>query len=312
MTKELLLFEPVFKERIWGGDALKKHFNYDIPSSHTGECWAISAHPHGESVVRQGRFKGYSLSELWTKHRELFGNIPGDQFPILTKILDAKTNLSVQVHPDDDYANKNEKGAYGKTECWYVIDCKKDAELILGHHANSKEEMISMIENNEWDLFLRKISIHPGDFIFVPSGTVHAICEGTLILETQQSSDVTYRLYDYDRKDTNRQVRELHIEKSMDVINVPYKDTPLHSVILNLENLQIKTFIETEYFSVQEWRLSGVSTIKYPDLPLIVSVLEGKATINETEVNKGDHFIIPSDYGEIFLQGHAKFIVSFI
>lgn len=312
MTKELLLLEPVFQERIWGGDTLKRKFNYKIPSSTTGECWAVSAHKHGESIIRQGRFKGYSLSQLWNKHRYLFGNMPGEEFPILTKILDARSDLSVQVHPNDDYANKHENGSYGKTECWYVIDCKNDAELILGHKAKSSEEMVAMIENSEWDQFLQKIPILPGDFVFVPSGTVHAICEGTMILETQQSSDVTYRLYDYDRKDKDGNLRELHIQKSLEVINVPHKKTPFNPSIIKKKNLTIKTFIETEYFTVQEWLIEGSSELIEDNHPLIVSVLEGAAMIDGTNVNKGDHFIVPYNYGELSIDGHAKLIVSYI
>lgn len=136
-------------------------------------------------------------------------------------MLDAAQDLSVQVHPNDEYANAHENGELGKTECWYIIDCQKDAEIIYGHHAKSKEELKAMIQLEKWDRLLRRVKVKPGDFFYVPSGTVHAIGKGILILETQQNSDTTYRLYDYDRKDAEGNLRELHLEKSIEVIDVP-------------------------------------------------------------------------------------------
>ncbi len=194
MSREPIFLQPVFKERIWGGRALAETFGYEIPYDKTGECWAISAHPHGQSVVRDGVYAGFTLGQLWEQHRELFGNVSGDRFPLLTKILDANADLSVQVHPDDAYARVHERGELGKTECWYIIDCEEGAELIYGHHAQSKEEFRAWVEQGAWDQLLRRVKIHPGDFFFVPSGTIHALGAGTLVLETQQSSDTTYRL----------------------------------------------------------------------------------------------------------------------
>lgn len=155
---EPLFFKPVFKERIWGGTALRS-FGYDIPSEITGECWAFSAHPHGQSIVKNGSLAGKNLEELWENHHELFGNIEGDRFPLLTKILDANQDLSVQVHPNDDYAKVHENGELGKTECWYIIDCQEGAEIIFGHHANTKDELTTMIAENKWDELLNKVPV---------------------------------------------------------------------------------------------------------------------------------------------------------
>ncbi|MDD4508810.1 MAG: mannose-6-phosphate isomerase, partial [Eubacteriaceae bacterium] len=137
--RELIFLEPVFKEKIWGGDELAKEYGYPIPSPNTGECWAISAHPHGDCVVKDGPWAGMHLSELWDQHRELFGNLPGDRFPLLIKIIDAKEDLSIQVHPDDAYAKVNENGSLGKTECWYVLQCDPGTTMIVGHHAKDRE-----------------------------------------------------------------------------------------------------------------------------------------------------------------------------
>lgn len=142
MNREPLFLEPVFQERIWGGTRLAEQFGYRIPSERTGECWAISAHPNGQTTVKNGPFQGKMLGELWDEHRELFGHFPSDRFPLLTKILDANDDLSVQVHPDDEYARTYENGELGKTECWYVIDCEEDAEIVFGHHARTKKNWL--------------------------------------------------------------------------------------------------------------------------------------------------------------------------
>ncbi|MBT2713660.1 mannose-6-phosphate isomerase, class I [Pseudomonas sp. ISL-88] len=149
VTKMQAYARSIGDERIWGGTKLRDSFGYDIPSDQTGECWAISAHPRGTSAVRNGPFSGKTLDRLWKEHPELFGHPKEDAFPLLTKILDANMDLSVQVHPNDGYANLHENGELGKTECWYILDCPKGAELILGHHAKTKEDFVRLIQNSE-------------------------------------------------------------------------------------------------------------------------------------------------------------------
>lgn len=163
-----------------------------------------------------GPYAGHTLSWLWAEHRELFGNCEGKEFPLLVKILDAKDDLSIQIHPNDEYAAEHENGSLGKTECWYVLDCEPDATIIVGQRAKDRTEAAQMIKDGRWDDMLNVLPIHKGDFFQIDSGTVHAIKTGTLILETQQSSDVTYRLYDYDRPGTDGKLRPLHIEQSLD------------------------------------------------------------------------------------------------
>ena len=191
---EPLFLDSPMHEKIWGGNRLKTEFGYDIPSEHTGEYWAISAHPNGVSYVKNGKYAGFHLAELYKDKPELFGHPKASVFPLLTKILDANDWLSVQVHPDDAYGMEHE-GELGKTECWYIIDAEEGAEIIYGHKAQTKEELAALIEAGDWDGLLSKTPVKKGDFFFVPSGTMHAIGPGILILETQQSSDTTYRVY---------------------------------------------------------------------------------------------------------------------
>lgn len=314
MTEPLFL-KPVFQERIWGGTALKDKFGYEIPNDHTGECWAISAHPNGPSVVENGEFAGKTLIELWKEQPELFGNHPTKVFPLLTKILDANADLSVQVHPDDEYANLHENGELGKTECWYIIDCKEGAELIYGHTANTKEQFEKMIEDDEWKQLLRTVKIKPGDFFYVPSGTIHALGEGTLVLETQQSSDTTYRLYDYGRLQDGKP-RELHIEQSVAVATIPHKDADTTPEVKTIPGAEITKFVEAEYFTVYKWELNGQAEFQQDSPFLLVSVIDGGATMkvgNESyPIKKGDHFILPAGTGAFTLDGNAQMIVSHV
>jgi mannose-6-phosphate isomerase len=315
MYNEPIFLKPVFKDRIWGGTKLRNEFGYDIPSETTGECWGISAHSNGPSEVVNGPLKGKTLDQVWDEHRELFADQKGEDFPLLVKILDAKTDLSVQVHPDDSYAREVEGEAFGKTECWYVIDCEPGAELVYGHHAGSKLQFEEMVADNRWNDLLRKVEIKPGDFVYVPNGTIHAIGAGTLILETQQSSDITYRVYDYDRRDDAGNTRELHIEKSIEVAMIPHQDADFEPVLSANEDLRIKKLIKENYFTVYHWNLEGsVAAVDNPSY-LLVSVLEGEGELrirdqSSSTFKKGDHFIVPSTVKNFGLEGDAKFIVS--
>ena len=193
--KDILFMEPVFKSMIWGGDRLRREFDYTIPNNNTGECWAISAHTNGDCTIRNGKYRGKSLSWLWQNNRQLFGNRSEHLFPLLIKIIDARKDLSIQVHPDDTYANLHEYGASGKTECWYVLDCDENTEIVIGHNAKDKDELINMIDQERWSEPIRKQPIKNGGFFQSPPGTVHALKAGTLLLETQQRGDKTYKLY---------------------------------------------------------------------------------------------------------------------
>ena len=309
-----LFLKPVFKERIWGGTTLHTEFGYEIPTDQTGECWAISAHSNGPSVVENGPYAGKSLDVLWREQPELFGNPEEAVFPLLTKILDANMDLSVQVHPEDSYALVHENGDLGKTECWYILDCKEDADMIFGHNAQSKEELIEQIQEGNWNGLLRRVKIKPGDFFYVPSGTIHALCEGTLVLETQQSSDTTYRVYDYDRRDLEGNLRELHLEKAIDVTTVPHRGAGVTPKVEKQENATITTFVESEFFTVYKWDVTGKATFQFDEKYLLLSVINGEGAIihngESYRLNKGMHTILPVGFGEFQLDGNLELIIS--
>ena len=310
---ELIFLEPVFQEKIWGGNKLATVFNYELTSDKIGECWAISAHPNGSCTIANGKFKGLKLNELWDNHREVFGNVDGEVFPLLTKILTAADDLSVQVHPDDEYGLANES-ELGKTECWYIIAADEDAEIIYGHHAKNKTELAQMLEHGQWEQLLRKVKVKAGDFFFVPSGTIHAIGKGIMILETQQSSDTTYRLYDYDRKDDAGNPRELHLQQSIDVTTVPHIDAENKIEIQQIGASSVETLVKTLFFDVYKWNIQDHVEFTKMAPYTLVSVLNGSGTIKiadkVSEIKMGDHFIIPSDIEKWEVAGEMNLIAS--
>ncbi|SFR74258.1 type I phosphomannose isomerase catalytic subunit [[Clostridium] aminophilum] len=368
--KTLLFMKPFLKEVLWGGTALRDRFGYDIPGDHTGEAWVISGHPAGPSVVADGEYAGMTLAELWREHGELFGRKKeeperehDDSFPLLIKLIDAGDDLSIQVHPDDIYAREHENGSRGKTECWYVVDCREDADIIIGHHARSKEELKRMIAEKRWSDLLCVRPVKKGDFFYIPSGTVHAIRKGTILLEVQQSCDLTYRLYDYDRLQ-NGKPRELHLEKAEDVITCPQSLTETRQSPVHIPGGERQILVDSETFTVEKWTIrtkhetDAVDTAdetddadkieaaeetgaadktdavdetvaadktddadevriadekwKNNDSFLLCDIIEGTGRICGRGVKAGDHFIVPSGFGDLAASGDMTMIVSYV
>lgn len=306
---ELLFLEPVFMEAIWGGTRLREVFGYDIPSDTTGECWAISAHQNGECQVAGGIYDGRRLGSLWKEKPEMFGNYPSDRFPLLVKIIDAKNDLSLQVHPDDIYAKIHENGSLGKTECWYILDCEPGAEIAIGHHARDRKEMESMIRDRRWAEFMRTVPIKKGDFFQINPGCVHAIKGGTLVLETQQSSDITYRVYDYDRL-SNGKPRELHVEQSIANIRAPFKEERTDLKIEKLSGAVLTHLVTCKFYSVDKYDIDGVFTKAFNRYFTNVSIISGKGSVNGIPLEAGQHFIVPAKYGECRFEGTLSIICS--
>ncbi|WP_438466521.1 mannose-6-phosphate isomerase, class I [Streptococcus pluranimalium] len=313
MAKPLFL-TPVMQEKIWGGSRLAQEYGYEIPSDHTGECWAISAHPNGVSRIKNGPFKGMGLDELYQKHPDVFGNPDSSVFPLLTKILDANDWLSVQVHPDDNYAMIHE-GELGKTECWYILSAEEGAEIIYGHNASSKEELSQMIISGDWEHLLSRIPVKAGDFYYVPSGTMHAIGKGIMILETQQSSDTTYRVYDFERKDDQGNLRELHLKQSVDVMTIgqPQNTTPAKIAVGGLTSTLL---VANPFFTVYHWKVTQSVVMQQVAPYLLVSVIAGEGHITVDNgifcIRKGDHFIIPNQVESWQFDGKMEMIVSHV
>lgn len=308
---DIIFLKPTFSHTIWGGNKLRTVFGYEEQGDDIGECWGVSAHKSGDCTVVGGEYDGMKLSELWRDHSELFGCFDSDRFPLLIKIIDAKDDLSIQVHPDDEYAGVHENGSLGKTECWYILDCDENATIVVGHNAKDKAELTDMIKNGRWNDFIRLLPIKKGDFIQIDPGTVHAIKGGTLLLETQQSSDITYRVYDYDRLQ-NGKPRQLHIEQSIDVINTPAKSA--EESVVHLTDTQKNKPIEMyscKYYTVSRMTVSGSVSLDVSDDPFtILSVTEGSGSINGKDIKKGSHLIIPKGVSKAELTGDMEVVFS--
>ncbi|MBO7355645.1 MAG: class I mannose-6-phosphate isomerase [Lachnospiraceae bacterium] len=309
--EKVILLRPYFSHTIWGGKRLREEFGYDEPGDDIGECWGISAHPSGESVAASGEYNGTLLSVLWDEHRELFGDAEGDRFPLLVKIIDACKDLSIQVHPDDAYASEHENGSLGKKECWYVLDCPEDGELVAGHNAGSRDELIRMIDEGKWDDLIRRVKIKPGDAIQIDPGTVHAITAGVCVLETQQSSDITYRLYDYGRLQ-NGKPRPLHLSQSKDVISVPAPDAE-DMIVRGGESISegITKLIVCDKYTVSRVKVNGKLSFETDADFINASVIKGEGRIFDTDVRKGSHAIITAEGAKnVELSGDMELIIS--
>ena len=294
MDNELIWLEPVYKEMIWGS-----------------ETWTVSAHPHGDCAVTRGRFKGMKLSELWQQHPEVFGAKEGEPFPLLVKIIDAREDLSIQVHPDDAYAKEHENGSLGKTECWYIVDCKENASIVIGHHARDKQELEEMIRAGRWADFIREVPVKKGDFFQIEPGCLHAIKGGTQILETQQNSDITYRVYDYDRWSDGKP-RELQLQQSLDVLKVPFQESPVQPETEYLAGAEKTHLITCSYYQVDKYRVKGSFWQSFSGGFTNVTVMEGTGFVNGEPVAMGSAFIVPAGVAECEFSGEFSYITSVV
>lgn len=306
---KVLFLQGKFVDKIWGGDKLKE-FAYDLPSDKVGEYWAISGMEDLPSFVTMGKYKGKSLNDLYKEEKELFGGEDYDSFPLLIKLIDANTDLSIQVHPDDYLAEKYENSR-GKTECWYILN-EDQASIIYGLNVDDKEEAIRLIDEKKWDELLREVPAKKGDFFYVPAGTVHAIKKGCLVLEIQQASDITYRLYDYDRKDDQGRLRDLHLEESKRSIKTEKVDN-------KIETKEFPTYKETDllsnqFFEVRKYDIEKASDFKRNKPYLMEAVIdgEGKLIIDKEEypIKKGDFFILTNKCDDYRIEGKLSLVES--
>ena len=309
--ESIIKLEPVFKNMLWGGRKLETEFGYQIPDGPVGECWAISAHPNGDCTIATGEYAGQKLSWLWDNHRELFGGVEGDRFPLLIKIIDAKEDLSIQVHPDNAYAAEHENGSLGKKECWYVLDAEPGQQIIVGQNARSREEFAAMVEAGRWDELVNKVPCKKGDFFQVDAGTVHAIMGGTVVLETQQSSDITYRVYDFDRPQADGTLRELHLDKALDVID--YASAAPSTGSVEVPSSDGTAVLESnECYTVEYVRVTDALTVPTPHPFTCVSVIEGSGTLNGEPVAKGSHLLALAACDALELAGDMALIISYL
>lgn len=316
------MLRPAAKDYLWGGSRLNDDFGYNIDISPFAEAWVCSTHPDGKSVADNGR----ALSEVLKLHPEYLGTHPLEvtggkaELPILIKLIDAKKDLSVQVHPDDEYARINENGSWGKTEMWYVLAAKSGAELIYGFNRDVGEEQVrTAIDNGSIASLLNRVEVHKNDLFYIESGMVHAIGEGCLIAEIQQSSNLTYRLYDYDRTDKNGNKRPLHIERALDVAKLTSSATPRQPMrVLKYHNgVASELLTRCKYFQVERLllntegrRLAEFKTAENSFHALLCvdgcGVLFGEGFM--LNFFKGDCIFVPADSVPMRLHGQGQIL----
>ena len=311
-----LKMTPEFKEAIWGGENIKKIYGKDIPGNKTAESWEVACHNNGNSRVANGEFKGMLLADVIKDHgHDVMGTYycDGIKFPLLFKILDANDKLSVQVHPDDEYADKNENGELGKTEMWYVLKAEEGAKLVFGFKPGVTDEMYrKAIGDGTLEELLNYVNVKEGDVFFIEARTVHAIGGGIVIAEMQQNSDTTYRVYDYNRVGADGKKRELHVDKAVAVSNLSCVQGKEKSEGLKMKagDNTITFSVSCDYFSMDIIDIEKEMEIVTEDSVNVLFIAEGEGEIvykNGSETFKmGDTFVIPASLGEYVVKGKSK------
>ena len=314
---EPIFMKPVFKDYIWGGTNLKEKLNKHTPYEKTAESWEISANANGKNVISNGEYEGKTLDDLF-ENKEIRKRIFGaktenlDRFPLLVKFIDAESNLSVQVHPDNDYAKKEEHDI-GKTEMWYIMDCRPNSKIVCGVKQDiTKEDIKKYIQGNKIEEILNYITVKKGDAIYIPSGTLHAIMKGILICEIQQNSDLTYRVYDWNRSGKDGKPRELHISKAIDVINVTTNPKANSTNTEGEKNIVNGDFFKTNKVVVDEKYTDETNKESF----YIINVIEGSRSLivsnKEYDIKIGDSFILPASIGRYEINGRIQLLKTWI
>ena len=318
------LLKPIGKNYLWGGNRLNDDFSKEIDLSPLAETWECSTHPDGSSIVHGGDFDGMSLKEVLHLHPELLGDHVewNDELPILIKLIDAKENLSVQVHPDDQYAKAFENGQLGKTELWYVLDATRDASLVYGLHHDVDPTVLRInIDTGTLENYLQRVPVKKNDVFYIEAGTIHAIGKGALIAEIQENSNLTYRLYDYNRVDKMGKKRELHIDKALDVAKLSASAEPIQPmrVLKYIPGSASELLCRCQYFEVHRIILNTErcrQMVKYQSDSHSFRVLlcvDGCGSIYITDHEslrffKGDCVFIPANSVEMKIHGKAQFL----
>ncbi len=309
---------PIFKEIVWGGERLKSDYGYESDLNNIAEAWVLTARNDGDNTVKNGQFSGQSFTELIKNNPQFLGK-KGEkynEFPLLIKFIDAKSDLSIQVHPDDDYAKVHEN-SLGKTEAWYILDCSDDAELIYGFNKEiSKEEFENSIKDNSFLNHVNKVKIKKGDIFFIEAGTLHAIGGGILLAEVQQNCNTTYRVYDYGRL-VNGKPRELHIEKALDVTNTlpPVRSAEAEGDKEVIGDAEVQKLCSCEFFTMTSLKLNGKYEYNCDEESFLsVLILDGNGSITAgntaVSVKKGDSIFVPANSGTVVLSGEFNALLS--
>lgn len=321
---EPLKFEPIFKTIVWGGEKIAPYKGIETDQKHIGESWELSGVAGNESIVAEGTYKGRSIADLVKEFKgELIGQHvyenTGDEFPLLIKFIDALTDLSIQVHPNDELAAVRHNGSKGKTEMWYVVAAEPGAHLLTGLTKEiTPEEYAAKVADGTITDVLARYDVHPGDVFFLPAGRIHAICGGCFIAEIQQTSNITYRIYDYGRLGLDGKPREVHTELAKDAIDYTvYKDYRTNYEPLQDEEIEV---VSCKYFttSIYDLTMPFAKDLSAIDSFMVVMCLSGSGSMEvdgvEVSLNQGETVLIPAAADDVCFvpDGSMKVLTSYI
>lgn len=312
---EILKLKPIFKDYIWGGNRLRTEFGFESDYDIMAEAWMLASREDGENTVISGKFDKMPFSKVIEENPDFVGtrgkNFPF--FPLLIKLIDAKNDLSVQVHPNDEYAMKT-KGEFGKTECWYILDCDEDAEIIFGFNKEiSSEEFKKSVADNTFLKYVNREKVKKGDLFFIEAGTLHAIGKGILLAEIQQNSNITYRVYDYGRLGTDGKPRPLHVKNAIEVTNCipPKKEAKCAGEIKKFDNYSKQSLVNCDLFIADKYTVNGQFALEADESSFLsILITDGNGRIENIDVKKGDSLFVPASFGRFTLNGNFDMIVS--
>ena len=318
---ELIKFEPLLKQTIWGGNKIIPFKQLDQQLDQVGESWEISGVQGNETIVKEGQYKGMKLNELVARlgeklvgrdNYERFGN----EFPLLIKFIDAQRDLSIQVHPDDETAHRQGKSR-GKTEMWYVLPSEPEAQLFSGLKLQiTPEQYAQMVADDTITEALSQYHVQEGDVFFIPAGRIHAIGAGCFVAEIQQTSDVTYRIYDYNRRDKDGNLRQLHTKEAADSID--YRVLPDYRTAYKLEKNVPEQVVQCPFFTTAVYDIDEPMTLDYSELDAFVILIgvkgQGTLTVDgqQTTLNMGETVLVPATVNEIKVEGSVRFLETFV
>ncbi len=321
MKKYPMLLRPVSKEIIWGGDKLKREYNKTAPFDKLAESWELSVRNKEMCIIENGEYAGVELGTFIGRDPESVLGASSqkyDRFPLLIKFIDANDRLSIQVHPDNEYSLANE-GELGKTEMWYIIDAEPGAKLVYGlADGCTVDDLAIAVQNGTTEDKMCFTEVKPGDVYFIPSGQVHAIGSGILIAEIQQNSNITYRVYDYNRRQADGSLRQLHTEKALDVIKVR-TENEINSIRFSVPyETSGELLCSCEYFTSVKYNSSsndpvGLTADDDSFISILVLEAENAAILSNDytyPIEKGESYFIPAGTGEVIISGNAKVIVT--
>lgn len=304
----VLFFKPIPRPAIWGHTLVKDYFGYNEFPEGIGQSWSFSAQKDASTQCVSEPYKGKTLLDLWENNQELFGH-PDEEFPVIISLVGPEDDLSIQVHPNDEYAKKIGFTS-GKNEAWYFIESKGGSRIVYGHNAKDEKDLYNYIDNDKWDELIRYLDVHTDDFVYLPAGLLHALKKGSIVYEIQQATDITYRFYDYHRKDEQGNERELHLEQAINCLSYDLEDMKnnISPIETRLQNGTQTVYISNDSFTVTKLEITGENKYICENYQL-ATVVKGSGSVDGQDIKIGDSFLIPVN-NEVILDGQMIIMMT--